>query len=126
MYREKLGHEVWIDLHAMLHFGERLGPLLDILLQHYPCLSCRKHLVAHVATDMPAVGKDEEHWLVDLHNLVNQELGKEWKEYDYCVLYDQYEDRARRLRSLPSYRDRLVTLDRRFRRLTMGSIAPKN
>ena len=122
MYREKLGHEVWVDLHAMVHFGVPLGPLMESVKRSYPCQSCRKHLLHHLAHDVPPMGKNEEQWLVDVHNTVNLDLGKPTKSYDYCATYDRYEERVRRLRSLPSYDARLQELHRAFQKLTMPSI----
>ena len=122
MYREKLGHEVWLDLHALVHFGEPLAPLLDVLTRSYPCLECRNHLRAHLDHGIRPLEGNEQHWLVDLHNVVNKDLGKPIKTYDFCALYDGYAARAQRLRSLSSYKIRLDALHRAFQTLTIPSL----
>ena len=126
MYRERLGREVWLDLHSLVHFGEPLGPLVEALSTAYPCLECRRHLLAHLAHDIRPLDQDEERWLVDLHNVVNRELGKPERAYPYCALYDRYYERVRRLRREHStYHSRLQELHRRCSKLTLASVHRK-
>ena len=70
-------------------FYESLGDVL-------PCPKCRRHYNSHIQQNPPKVRSREElsRWLVDIHNAVNRQNGKEEVDYDTVkrhYLYDSCE-----------------------------------
>mmetsp|Transcript_136587 Transcript_136587/g.248396 ORF Transcript_136587/g.248396 Transcript_136587/m.248396 type:complete len:666 (+) Transcript_136587:96-2093(+) len=88
-WRELLGRRTWFFLHTFAAKypdkpteQDKVGArhLVTGLGQHYPCPLCRSHLQAKLANDMPPLPVDKREdlavWFCNLHNLVNEDLGK--------------------------------------------------
>jgi len=84
---EKLGRATWTFLHTMAaYFPERpsqqdrqeITTFFDALSKFYPCNVCAEHLREELKTNRPEAssGWSLSLWLCQLHNKVNERLGK--------------------------------------------------
>lgn len=97
------GPHLWFSLHTM-SFNYPLKPTEDdknnyknffINLQEViPCSVCKKnykrHLAEHPIQDYLINRKSIAYWVIDMHNMVNVEIGK--KIYSYDKVIKKYED----------------------------------
>jgi FAD-linked sulfhydryl oxidase len=85
--KEELGRATWTFLHTMAaYYPEKISPDMkestSRFLQHfsriYPCDYCAQHLQMVMEQDPPRTNSQPElsQWLCDVHNQVNQLLGK--------------------------------------------------
>ncbi|GAA6036800.1 hypothetical protein JCM8097_003485 [Rhodosporidiobolus ruineniae] len=88
---ERLGNHTWTFLHSTVsyfsptpsaHQKSSMLSLLRALPTLYPCGDCAGHLGAYMKVNPPEAavekGRDSlEKWLCDVHNEVNERLGKE-------------------------------------------------
>ena len=82
---EKLGNQVWKDLHIIANYEQNnAAKYMKILQRHYPCEECRKSLMLKV---MPCENESMEIYFYNLHNIVNIELKKDYHEEDVLRQY---------------------------------------
>ena len=97
------GSHLWFSLHTIT-FSYPLNPSnkdkeyyknFFHSMQHViPCSICKKnykrHLIEHPIDDHLNSRKKIVYWLIDIHNMVNAEIGK--KIYSYDVIIKKYEN----------------------------------
>jgi hypothetical protein len=97
------GPHLWFSLHT-ISFNYPLEPTEDdkekynnfyLNLQHViPCSVCKKnyqrHLKEHPLNNYLTNRKKLVYWVIDMHNMVNSEIGKKILSYD--IVIKKYED----------------------------------
>ena len=97
------GSHLWFSLHTIT-FSYPINPNIKDMkqykeffhsLQHViPCAVCKRnykrHLIEHPIDNHLNSRKKLVFWLIDIHNMVNAEIGK--KIYDYDVIIKKYEN----------------------------------
>ena len=88
---DKFGPYFWGTLHLAALFGEDVGSLAASYTRNLPCPACRTHF-SQVLQDSP-VPKDASAeqvflWSVDVHNIVNERLGK--PKMDYATAFNKW------------------------------------
>jgi hypothetical protein len=97
------GPHLWFSLHTM-SFNYPLRPtendkynyqnFFTSLKEVIPCSVCKKnyirHLNEHPIKDSLDTRKSLAYWVIDMHNMVNVEIGK--KVYSYDKVIKKYED----------------------------------
>jgi len=112
-YKERLGREVWQDIHTIARFNPGLGcELVGILRASYPCRACRLHFQTLTEGVRCTPGEVNRQWW-SLHNRVSAANGKKARP---LTIVHQYNDRRywRRycdIMSYPRYEERLSMLD---------------
>ncbi len=116
--RSKWGPHLWTALHVMSVAGDSpnaLRIILEQLQEALPCPECREHYTRYVREHPPnfEIADDAVQWLYDLHNAVNDRLGKrdfepwEFKErYGVSVSPSAFSSKSKRLQH-PAARGRL-------------------
>jgi len=97
------GPHLWFSLHS-ISFNYPLKPTIEDknnyknfflnLQEVIPCSVCKKnykrHLNEHPIQDYLDNRKSLVYWLIDMHNMVNVEIGK--KLFSYDIVIKKYED----------------------------------
>ena len=97
------GSHLWFSLHTIT-FSYPINPTetdkinfknFFISLQYaIPCSICQKnykrHLLEHPIDNHLTSRKDLVYWLIDIHNMVNSEIGKKFMSYD--IVLKKYEN----------------------------------
>ena len=97
------GPHLWFSLHS-ISFNYPLKPTIEDknnyknfflnLQEVIPCSVCKKnykrHLNEHPIQDYLGNRKSLVYWLIDMHNMVNVEIGK--KLFSYDIVIKKYED----------------------------------
>ena len=97
------GSHLWFSLHS-ISFAYPIKPTLTdqnnyknffVSLQYViPCSVCqrnyKRHLLEHPIDKHLNSRKDLVYWLIDIHNMVNSEIGKKFMSYD--VVLKKYEN----------------------------------
>ena len=97
------GSHLWFSLHT-ISFAYPIKPTLNdqnnykiffVSLQNViPCSVCqrnyKRHLLEHPIDKHLNSRKDLVYWLIDIHNMVNSEIGKKFMSYD--VVLKKYEN----------------------------------
>jgi len=97
------GPHLWFSLHS-ISFNYPLKPSIDdknnyknfflSLQEVIPCSVCKKnykrHLNEHPLQDYLDNRKSLVYWVIDMHNMVNAEIGKKILSYD--IVIKKYED----------------------------------
>lgn len=82
---DKFGPYFWGALHLAALFGDDAPALAQTYLSNLPCPACRAHFKG-VLQDNPAPQDASREkiflWSVDIHNIVNERLGKPKIGYD--------------------------------------------
>jgi len=97
------GSHLWFSLHTITFSypnnptnkdKEQYKNFFYSLENVIPCSICKKnykrHLIEHPIDDHLNSKKKLVYWLIDIHNMVNAEIGK--KIYSYDVIIKKYED----------------------------------
>jgi hypothetical protein len=97
------GSHLWFSLHTITFTYPITPTLIDqnnfknffVSLQNViPCSICQKnykrHLLEHPIDKHLNSRKDLVYWLIDIHNMVNSEIGKKFMSYD--VIIKKYEN----------------------------------
>ena len=112
-YKERIGREVWQDVHTIARFNPELGcRLVGILRASYPCRSCRNHF--QTLTEGVRMTPDEvnRQWW-QLHNQVNTSNGQRARPWRIVQQYNdpRYWQRYCAIMAYPRYEERLSMLD---------------
>lgn len=89
LLKEKAGHPMWDTLHYTAKVADKEGKpdiylkLLDVYKNGHPCVDeCRPHLVRNLQMLDPRSYESMFDHSIDLHNLVNNQLGKAVYSYE--------------------------------------------
>jgi hypothetical protein len=82
---DKFGPYFWGTLHLAALFGDDVSSLAEAYTRNLPCPACRVHFTKvlnenPIPKDAPA--EKAFLWSVDVHNIVNERLGKPKISYD--------------------------------------------
>ncbi|KAI9337063.1 hypothetical protein DFJ73DRAFT_646609 [Zopfochytrium polystomum] len=98
---QKLGRSTWTFLHTMAaYYPEKptkdeqttAATFFRTFAQLYPCSYCAQHMREDFKTSPPVVtsNKDMSLWLCNLHNKVNEKLGK--PTFDCSKVFERWRD----------------------------------
>lgn len=87
----KFGPYFWGTLHLAALFGDDVSSLAETYTRNLPCPACRIHFSKVLRENPLPVGAPAEKaflWSVDVHNVVNESLGK--PKIDYATAFDKW------------------------------------
>jgi len=120
-YVEKLGHEVWLDIHSLLSRNViPLHELVHCIVTSYPCSMCREHFKTHVrnkkVSNLNCV--QQKMFMFHLHNTVNNMKNKPMHSPSILKKYksSKYDARVKECLQYKSYSERLLFLHEKYKK----------
>jgi len=132
------GPHLWFSLHT-ISFNYPLKPTEEDKTNYFnffsnlqeviPCSVCKKnykrHLKEHPIKDFLDTKKSLVYWVIDMHNMVNAEIGKKILSYD--IVLKKYEDVYKKkinINDINNINDIThIELDSNYKKLVYGTFA---